>query len=61
MRPALFRSKIRYLSLHRGEQSARFFRVIVRAVAGLHLIRAQFPGWRRQEEAVSWRAVRQSI
>ena len=25
MRPALFRSKIRYLSLHRGEQSARLF------------------------------------
>jgi N-acetylglucosaminyl-diphospho-decaprenol L-rhamnosyltransferase len=61
MRPALFRSKIRYLSLHRGEQSARFFRVIVRTVAGLHVIRAQFLGWRRQEEAVSWRAVRQSI
>jgi N-acetylglucosaminyl-diphospho-decaprenol L-rhamnosyltransferase len=61
MRPALFRSKIRYLSLHRGEQSARLFRVVVRVVAGLHVIRAQFPGWHKQEEAVSWRAVRQSI
>lgn len=61
MRPALFRSKIRYLSLHRGEHSAHLFRVIVRAVAGLHVIRAHFPGWCKQEEAVSWRAVRQSI
>jgi N-acetylglucosaminyl-diphospho-decaprenol L-rhamnosyltransferase len=61
MRTALFRSKIRYLSLHRGEQSARAFRVIVRVVAGLHILRARLSGWQGQEEGTSWRAVRQSL
>lgn len=62
MRPALFRSKIRYLSLHRGERSAEIFRLIVRAVAGLHVIPARLPGRHPQrEEITSWRAVRQSI
>lgn len=61
MRPALFRSKIRYLSLHRGERSARAFRRVVRAVAGLHMLHARFAGWQGQEEGTSWHAVRRSL
>jgi hypothetical protein len=61
MRPALFRSKIRYLSLHRGEGSARIFRMIVRAVASLHVIHARSQGLHAQGEVTSWRTVRQSL
>lgn len=61
MRPALFRSKVRYLALHQGRQSAIVFRSLVRAVAGLHIVSARLVGGRAHEEEASWLAVRQSV
>jgi GT2 family glycosyltransferase len=61
MRPALFRSKIRYLAIHEGRRSARLFRAVVRTVAGLHVIHARVMHGRAQQEEASWLAVRQSV
>lgn len=61
MRPALFRSKIRYLGIHEGQRSARLFRSIVRIVAGLHIMSAHVTQGRAREEEASWVAVRQSV
>jgi N-acetylglucosaminyl-diphospho-decaprenol L-rhamnosyltransferase len=61
MRPALFRSKIRYLTIHEGHGSARLFRAIVRMVASLHIMGARVMQGRAREEEASWIAVRQSV
>lgn len=61
MRPALFRSKVRYLALHQGALSARAFRAIIRMVAALHVLASRVSSPQEHEEVASWRAVRQSI
>jgi N-acetylglucosaminyl-diphospho-decaprenol L-rhamnosyltransferase len=61
MRPALFRSKIRYLAIHEGRRSARLFRAVVRMVAGLHIMSARVRQGRARQEEASWIAVRQSV
>ena len=61
MRPALFRSKIRYLALHQSPQSARAYRTIVRLVATLHIIAARIRHPQNDEEGASWRAVLQAV
>ncbi|HEY8292759.1 MAG TPA: glycosyltransferase family 2 protein, partial [Thermomicrobiales bacterium] len=61
MRPALFRSKVRYLALHQGAPSAHAFRFVIRMVAALHVVAARVYGAGRHEEVASWRAVFQSI
>jgi len=61
MRPALFRSKVRYLSIHEGKWAALAFRSVVHVVASLHIIGARLIGGQEHEEEASWLAVRQSV
>lgn len=61
MRPALFRSKVRYLAIHEGRWAAGAFRSVVRIVASLHIIGARLIRGRDHEEEASWLAVRQSV